>query len=274
MTVQTAELIVHSSNRTLTESNKTTVNDYTWEIGKTLKNVIAIEVLYAEIPNSYYNVPSGSNKFVITVGGVAYTMEIPPGNYNNTNIATTMNTALSEVTLSVGSYTNMGQLFEFGVDGIKDQLMMRHKVSHAVAGSITASSFAYPLGWLTDSSWTALVANDVRYAGGTLRLASESAIYLAIQELGSRGSKYTFGANPTTSVNIDGDHVLTRFQTTGSINYMNYFNNKLNMHECHFDLYPPLHLSRLTIRFVRPDGSLINFNGYDHGLHLRVVYNE
>ena len=61
MTVQTAELIVHSSNRTLTDSNKTTVNDYTWEIGKTLKNVIAIEVLYAEIPNSYYNLPSGSN---------------------------------------------------------------------------------------------------------------------------------------------------------------------------------------------------------------------
>ena len=36
------------------------VNDYTWGISRILKNVESIEVLYAEIPNSYYNIPEGS----------------------------------------------------------------------------------------------------------------------------------------------------------------------------------------------------------------------
>ena len=72
----------------------------------------------------------------------------------------------------------------------------------------------------------------------------------------------------------DADHVLTRFQTSGSVNYMNFFNNELNMHERHFDASPPLHLQKLTFQFLRSDGTLIDFNGFDHGLHMRVIYDE
>jgi len=274
MTIQCAELVVHSANRTLTPENKTAVNDYTWTIGKTLKNVRAIEVLYAEIPNSYYNIYEGANTFQIVVAGVARTMTIPAGNYSNTTIATAMNTALGGVSISIASYSNMGALFEFAVDGAKNQLMMQHKVSHATSGAIVASTWPYALGWLNDSSWTALVASNLRYAGGILRLAAEPCIYLSIKELGTRGSRYTFGSNSLKSVHIDADHVLTRFQTSGSVNYMNFFNNELNMHERHFDASPPLHLQKLTFQFLRSDGTLIDFNGFDHGLHMRVIYDE
>lgn len=274
MTIQCAELVVHSANRTLTPENKTSVNNYTWDVGKTLKNVRAIEVLYAEIPNSYYNIYEGANTFHIVVDGVTRDMTIPAGNYNNTTIVTIMNTALSEITLTVGSYSNMGQLFEVGVDAAKSQLMIRPKVSHATSWSITASTWPYALGWLTDVSFASMVANALSYAGGILRLAAESCIYLSIKELGTRGSRYTFGTNSLKSVHIDADHVLTRFQTSGSVNYMNFFNNELNMHERHFDASPPLHLQKLTFQFLRSDGTLIDFNGFDHGLHMRVIYDE
>ena len=274
MTVQCAELVVHSSNRTLTDENKTSVNDYVWTIGKTLKNVESIEVLYAEIPNSYYNMAEGTNTFEIVVAGVPRTMVVPPGNYNNTTIVAAINTALTEITLTVGSYSNMGQLFEVAVDAAKSQLMIRPKVSHATSWAIVASKWAYGLGWLADLSFTSLVANAVSYSGGMLRLSAESCVYLSIKELGTRGSRYTFGTNALSSVHIDADHVLTRFQTSGSVNYMNFFNNELNMHERHFDPNPPLHLQQLTIQFLRSDGTLINFNGFDHSMHLCVIYNE
>ena len=280
MTVQCAELVVHSSNRTLTPENKTSVNDYVWSIGKTLKNVHSIEVLYAEIPNSYYNIYEGANTFQIVVAGVARTMTIPPGNYSDQTIATAMNTALAAVPISITSftqYTNMGALFEFAVDDAKNQLMMRDKVTTtALAGgcAIVASTWPYALGWLEDFTFTYLMTNTIRYAGGILRLAAEPCIYLSIKELGTRGSRYTFGSNSLSSVHIDADHVLTRFQTSGSVNYMNFFNNELNMHERHFDPNPPLHLQQLTIQFLRSDGTLIDFNGFDHSMHMRVIYNE
>ena len=249
------------------------VNDYTWTIGKTLKNVRAIEVLYAEIPKLILQ-HLRRGKHVPNRG--CGTIAIPAGNYSNTTIATAMNTALSQVAFTVAGLSNMSDLFEFAVDAAKNQLMIREKVSATLPGgcAIVASTWPYALGWLNDFTMTSLVTNNVRYAGGILRLAAEPCIYLSIKELGTRGSRYTFGSNSLNAVHIDADHVLTRFQMSGSVNYMNFFNNELNMHERHFDASPPLHLQKLTFQFLRSDGTLIDFNGFDHGLHMRVVYDE
>jgi len=276
MTVQCAELVVHSSNCTLTPENKTSVNDYVWSIGRTLKNVHSIEVLYAEIPNLYYNIYEGANTFQIVAAGAPYTMTIPPGNYSNQTIAAAMNNALTQVSFTVGGLSNMSDLFQFAVDDAKNQLMMQEKLSATLPGgcAIVASTWPYTLGWLNDLSFTSTVTNNIRYTGGILRLSAEPCIYLSIKELGTRGSRYTFGSNSLSSVHIDADHVLTRFQTSGSVNYMNFFNNELNMHEQHFDPNPPLHLHQLTIQFLHSDGTFIDFNSFDHSMHLRVIYNE
>ena len=272
MVRNTCELAIHSIHREVTPANLTSVNNYTWPIGRTLKNVESIEVLYAELPNSYYNIPKGSNTLQIVMNSVTYTVTLTPGNYSDATIYTALNTALSQITVDLGgSSSPMGDLIEFGVDETTTQLTITHKTTTAVSGSIDSATWPYALGWSTDLTWTGLTASTVWYAGSTIRLAPEAVIYLAIAELGFRGSRYLFGAHPQ----IEFDNVLTRFQTGSGVNFMNLFDNEHNMHERHFGPEEaPLHLSQLTIRFLRPDGSLINFNGFDHSMHIRVVYND
>ena len=274
MVRQACELAIHSTHRERTVDNSTSVNDYKWPIGRVLKNVESVEVLYAEIPNSYYNIPEGSNTLQISMNSTTYTITIPPGNYSDQNIHTTLNTLISTIAVNVGPHTHMSDLIEFGVNEVTTQLTITHKTTTTVSGSIDSATWPYALGWSTDLTWTGLTASTVWHAGSTLRLAPESVVYLSIAELVVRGSRFLFGSsNPQPQ--IDFDHVLTRFQTGSGVNFMNFFNNERNMHERHFDPdEAPLHLSQLTIRFLRPDGSLINFNGFDHSMHVRVVYND
>ena len=148
-------------------------------------------------------------------------------------------------------------------------LGLTHHISLTLPGSV--SQFPYGLGWLNDTTWTALVTGDTYSAGGVLRLGAEVVLYLSVPETSHHGSKYIFGSS---SVPIETDKVVTRFSIHAGLNHMSFFSNERNMHERHFDPHPPIHLSRLTIRFLRPDGRLVDFNGYDHSLHLRVIYNE
>ena len=275
MVRQACELAIHSTHRERTVDNLTSVNDYKWSIGRVLKNVESIEVLYAEIPNSYYNIPEGSNTLQISMNSTTYTITIPPGNYSDQNIHTTLNTLVSTVLVDLtDNVVLMSDLIEFGVDEVTTQLTITHRGNVSDGGSINSSTWPYALGWINDLSWDELSSGTTWHAGSTLRLAPESVVYLSIAELGVRGSRFLFGSsNPHPQ--IDFDHVLTRFQTGSGVNFMNFFNNERNMHERHFDPdEAPLHLSQLTIRFLRPDGSLIHFNGFDHSMHVRVVYND
>ena len=269
MVVQVCELAIHSANREVTDGDRRTVNNYTWPIGRTLKNVSSIEVMYAEIPNSYYNIPEGDNTFVVTLDSTNYTVTIPPGNYHADDVVVGLNTVLSGVSISISTYTNLSDLFTFTLDETTGVLGLTHHASLTLPGSV--SQFPYGLGWLNDTTWTALVTGDTYSAGGVLRLGAEAVLYLSVPETSHHGSKYIFGSS---SVPIETDKVVTRFSIHAGLNHMSFFSNERNMHERHFDPHPPIHLSRLTIRFLRPDGRLVDFNGYDHSLHLRVIYNE
>ena len=270
MVIQVCELAIHSSNREMTTENKTTVNNYTWKLGKVLKNVESIEVLYAEIPNSYYNIDARNNSYVLTVNSTDYTIFIPPGNYTADTITTALNTTLSGVTVTgVGAAST---LIAFSVDEPTSNLVATHSTNLAQSGAL--SQFPPGISWLNDTSWTTFVSGTKYYAGSILQLSAEPVLYLSIPQTSHHGSKYHFGNTSTKGIPIETDKVVTRFSLSGGINYMNFFTNERNMHERHFDGQPPLHLSNLTIRFLKPDGALVDFNGYNHSLHLRVVYNE
>ena len=272
MVVQVCELAIHSANREVTDDNRRTVNNYTWPIGRTLKNVESIEVLYAEIPNSYYNIPEGDNTFVYTVYDTEYVITIPPGNYHADDIVVRLNALLAAEPTPVNNisgYTNMAEFFTFTLDDITGMLGVIQNTQGAIPGGV--SKFPYGLGWLNDTRWDALVTGDTYSAGGVLRLGAEAVLYLSIPETSHHGSKYIFGSS---SVPIETDKVVTRFSVHAGLNHMAFFSNERNMHERHFDPHPPIHLSKLTVRFLRPDGRLVDFNSYDHSLHIQVVYND
>lgn len=285
MVVKQAELIVDSRNRTRTSRNASTVNDYTWELGTVLKNVISIEVLYAEIPNTYYNVYAGQNSFTIILNGVEHVISIPNGNYNTGTLVVALEAALLATAVAwtggTGNET-MATAFEFAEDTNAHSLILRTKVDNTANSFIVdAATFPYSFGFENSigsvTTPETFSANKDYAAGSILRLGTEPCLFLSIAELSNHGKpRYNFGNNPSTSVAIDHSNVLTRFQTPDGHNHMNYFTNERNMHERHFGMggEGPLHLSRLTIRFHRPHGELVDFNGMDHSMHMRIIYDD
>lgn len=76
-----------------------------------------VSVHAAQIPNSFYSVPSGGNSFTLTetigsASAVSRTITLTPGNYNTNNLATNLQTLMtnSSITYSVSFSTITGKL--------------------------------------------------------------------------------------------------------------------------------------------------------------------
>lgn len=274
MVVKAAELLIDSRNRNKTypSDSTTTVNNYKWDIGGVLKNVQSIEVLYAEIPNSYYNVYAAVSSFTWTVGTTTKTVTIPVGNYSAATIPAALNTAIA-ASGSYGAIADVSQYLEFSLDATTDQLKLTAiQTLGSTTVSLATADTPYWMAWTTSTVAGPVTLNNSWLGGATLRLGTEPCIYFAIEEIGRNGERFNFGTNASRALNIDHAHVLTRFQTPDGINFMNYFSNERNMHERHFD--EPFNLSTLTVQWLRPNGDLIDFNGADHSMHLRVIYDD
>lgn len=69
-----------------------------------LEKVIGFCLLKVRIPFSYYVINEINNRFILTVGDIPYTIEIPPGTYDMINLPITLSSSLQ--TAEVPNYTN------------------------------------------------------------------------------------------------------------------------------------------------------------------------
>lgn len=279
MVRKTAELLVHSFSRNTTtpSDSKKSVNNYSWEIGTVLKNVESIEVLYAEIPNTYYNIYAGANTVSLKVHETDKSFDIAEGNYTPVELVTALNAALVANTVAVpGGTITLSAYLSFVLDSTLDQIYLSTIQAPPGNSFVVTLDGPYSFGLLEKLTKT-FSGNALKwYFGGTVRLGTESCLYLSIPEIGRNGtlgsSRFNFGTNSTNGIVINTDNVLSRFQTMDGVNYMNYFTNERGMHQRLF--HEPFNLSRLTIRWLRPNGTLVDFNGADHSMHLRVWYDD
>ena len=61
MVLHSTTLCIHSAHRPFSDKNRSGNNNYKWPLGTVVKNIRKAEVMYAEIPNTYYSVPEGQN---------------------------------------------------------------------------------------------------------------------------------------------------------------------------------------------------------------------
>lgn len=92
--------------------NAAQTDNLTSNITMTLKNHLIVprnielhcRVLNAQIPISYYICNSNNNKLVYTIGGIQYTLTVPPGNYTAKQLVDQLN--LNGISVSYDSKTN------------------------------------------------------------------------------------------------------------------------------------------------------------------------
>jgi hypothetical protein len=63
----------------------------------------SVALLQASIPKSYYNMPTGYNKFTLTEKSVSTTITIPIGSYNKINLASVLSTLLTAGSTTLGN---------------------------------------------------------------------------------------------------------------------------------------------------------------------------
>lgn len=104
---QYVELELDSKDGAASAQNVSALNNPTFFIPRPLQDVVAVKVLSAEIPFSYYVFNSNNNTFTLAEsgsGGTA-TVTIPVGNYTSSSLATAFGTALTTASVSLGANT-------------------------------------------------------------------------------------------------------------------------------------------------------------------------
>ena len=104
---QYVELELDSKDGAASSDNASSLNWPTFFIPKPLQDVVAVKVLSAEIPFSYYVFNSNNNTFTLTetAPGTSSTVTIPEGNYTSSSLATALGTALTTASTTPVTYT-------------------------------------------------------------------------------------------------------------------------------------------------------------------------
>lgn len=93
---QTKKLFYVNSSARLSGTH----SDFTYALDMKDHDLSDVVVLQANIPKSYYLVQASANTFSLDEGSGAITVNIPIGNYNRTNLATTLATLLTAASAS------------------------------------------------------------------------------------------------------------------------------------------------------------------------------
>jgi hypothetical protein len=260
MVLTQVQLAIDSRHRN--DPHTTPPNNYKWDLGRVHMNCRTLEVLFAEVPGSIYNVPEDRNSFKITqtVGATTTTLtcSVTPGNYDKNTLLTAVNNAWT----AAGGTSNLS----FTLDAITEELVLSSTDASTTASTV-ATDFAYPFGWHATGT---VPANGSLRAGGMVRLAADASLYLFIPEVGS-GDDIVFSPE---GGKLFGRGLIGRFQMRAGSGMVNYFQDDLFAHKRKIQDNPSVSLSHLTIIWKNAFGDVVNFHGVDHSLFVKLTCDE
>ena len=287
-------LFVSSENRDV--SLYPNGNVYTLHLSTPIKQIKHVELMYASIPNTIYNINNGSNIIAfsnLTTGHesditkLTY-FSIPSGFYNAPGIASEIQTAVSNITgISVAYLQNEGKfMISRPIDTPFSLYIPSAELAHVLGFNITgatvpSANVALPI---APGLIVPIYSDNSRYidknfikSTNIVNLVTSEGIFLDIQELrttdnqeavklsGTDGTYYSsqtmnrsFGVIP---LDVPGGSIK-RFKQASDYTYKVTY------------LYPIQRLDRLTISWVDVKGTIINFNGFNDNSFLLKLYSE
>ena len=263
--VEVKNLFVSSENRDT--AIYPSGNTYVVELNTPIKDIRRIELLYASVPNTIYNVSDGTG--VITIG--LNTFSIPEGFYSGSGLATELTNAINTLSGVTVSYLHNEGKFLFTKSSsfnlVVNNAEMRNLLGISTTDSITSDTVPS-----TGTGNIELYSYNSRYDGkyfvksSTIAdLQPDQGIFLDIDELRSiynedasrdgQSMRRTFGIIP---MDVNGGQIKNFKKTTDYDMVVDYTN-------------PIRKLDRLTVRWVNRLGLPVNFNGKnDNSFLLRL----
>jgi hypothetical protein len=283
-------LFVSSENRDV--SLYPNGNSYTLHLTTPVKQIKQIELMYASIPNTIYNITNGSNIIAFSnlttghesnVSNLVY-FSIPQGFYNASGIASEIQAAVSNITdISIVFLPNEGKFMISRFTGAFSMYIHSFELAHVLGFNLTGNAVLSVNIPTVAGLNIPLYSDNLRYidkhfikSDNIVNLVITEGIFLDIEELrtadnqeavrmtneagrfSSQTMNRSFGVIP---LDVPGGTIKRFKQATDYTYKVSY-------------LYPIQRLDRLTITWVDVRGNLINFNGFNDNSFLLKLYSE
>lgn len=200
---QYMELELDSKDGVATLDGVSALNWPTFLLPRPLTDVVAIKLLNAEIPFSYYVFHSNNNTFTLAesgVGGTA-TVTIPIGNYTSSSLASAFGTALTTASSTLGvktytvAYSTLTQKFTITSTAAAGTTFTLTFGNSSDPGNTNPRFYlGFPAGATTSTTTPALVSPNVPQISGA------NYVYLNSETFGQLSNCFL----PSSAVNLGG----------------------------------------------------------------------
>lgn len=258
-------------------------SNYTFTLPRLLRSVREIEVFRAEVPSSMYNITATDPPFVFVVTRLSFgqdpeifpvSWQIPPGAYTLTTVVDRLNALKNaDQTLQSNSLTSY---LTFFADHTTGKISL--KADNDPSLRLMFHPY-YPFG--IDADVQGIAENDdcVVTAPQPARLNTPTVLFLSFPNIRAIGTSTDIEVHSGLFGHQDGHtqgHVsrgciTARMQLTAGQWNINYLESEARVY---LRTFPSgaVNLHHLDILFTDPLGRLIDFNGADHSLFLRIAY--
>jgi len=267
----------------------TSSTNYNVALPTNFNDVLQIQLLSIEIPQTYYNISKqyGNNFFTVVVNGTAEVINIPDGNYDPTTITTIINKQLTNLggdfadvvfTCNLINFTTIstgtGQML-VGFNGGQSSGATLELNFQADRFGIDDRFTPLPLklGWMIGFRNGIYINNQNYVSEGIFDYTGPRYFYLVVDDYNTSVVNNFYGAFNSSLLN---KNILARISTQINVSGYNTLeqNNMRNITPPR-EYMGPVNLNNLTIQLLDEFGRVVNLNNMDFSfsLQLTTVYN-
>ena len=279
--METHYLVVNSNLRdtTLYPSG----NSYTMHMMNPIRDVTRVELIQASVPNVIQNVVDGTD--IIQVSNLEtnslHSFSIPNGFYSATGLGAEIQNAINPVSgIDVTYLSNEGRYVflrsnAYSAFDLKPSALL----ANLMGFSDTSTRTAVEVQDLSNATATfPLYANNDRYrenffvkSDQLINLTADNYVYLDINELNNgrmhQAQKIEVNSFSTSASQYNFGPIVMDVSSGGIKHF-----SETNDYSYGVDFYPPIsQLSRVTVRWRKSDGSLINFQGLNENSFMLKI---
>jgi hypothetical protein len=268
----------------------TSSTNYSIALPTNFNDVLQIQLLSIEIPQTYYNISKqyGNNFFTVVVDGNSQVVNIPEGNYDPTTISTIINNQLTNLggdfacVVFVCNYINFtsvatgtGQML-VGFNGNQSQGQNATLELNFQADRFGLDDRSTPLplklGWILGFRNGIYINNQNYVSEGVFDYTGPRYFFLVVDDYNNSVVNNFYGAFNSSVLN---KNILARISAQISSGYnMLEQNNMRNITPAR-EYMGPVNLNNLTIQLLDEYGRVVNLNNMDFSFSIQMttVYN-
>ena len=268
----------------------TSSTNYNIALPTSFNDVLQIQLLSIEIPQTYYNISKqyGNNFFTVVVDGNSQVVNIPEGNYDPTTISTIINNQLTNLggdfacVVFVCNYINFtsvatgtGQML-VGFNGNQSQGQNATLELNFQADRFGMDDRSTPLplkfGWILGFRNGIYINNQNYVSEGVFDYTGPRYFFLVVDDYNNSVVNNFYGAFNSSVLN---KNILARISAQISSGYnMLEQNNMRNITPAR-EYMGPVNLNNLTIQLLDEYGRVVNLNNMDFSFSIQMttVYN-